>query len=149
MKNVIIILLFLCCKNSYSQTINVDSGYTVNTNEAITSINDIKIQLDKTLDKATTTQGSNEVIIYFINIAEKTLNQTYQLALSKCSVNFKPKLIASQRVWIAYKEDDKKLLNALYIESPGTMHTTTALYRVFEIIEERCKFLQYLVEERI
>ncbi len=151
MKNLILLLVLTCtfASKGYSQSASIDTmAYASADTMAYGNIdlNEIQKQLDKELETCTSTANCNSIVTRYTAYTELLLNQTYKLALAKCTPTFKPKLIASQKVWIAYKENDLKLLGDLYRESPGTMYTTSAGLRVFEILKERTTFLQHIIE---
>jgi uncharacterized protein YecT (DUF1311 family) len=154
MKKIIVLVLFVCCSSVGKSQVVVDTAvveYSVvdTSSNIVYKIDVIKSELDKALDKGLSTSESNKTIAYYYNLAEIALNKNYQLVFSKCSPSFKKQLISSQKLWILYKEDDSKLQIELYNESPGTMYTTMAYYRGFEIIAERCKYLESLNEYRL
>ena len=59
---------------------------------------------------ATTTMGMNWMMSYYISENDRLLNKYYKLALQELTPAMKQRLVESQKKWLAYYENEKKLL---------------------------------------
>jgi len=110
------------------------------------TINDIEQALQKCYDRATDNANTITCAYDASKAANNLLNQLYKKALAIAPTSFKNVLITSQRQWLTYKINDDRLQEKLYAASPGTMYIPMIGHRSFELIKERCIFLEEVIE---
>ena len=97
--------------------------------------------IDKALDACTEKNPSTAGMVECTEIAYKKwdqeLNKNYQALLRKLKPADKQVLISSQRSWIAFRDNEFKLIDSLYDQLQGTMYIPMRYDARMEIVKHR------------
>jgi len=135
-------------KNLYIFTLLLVSCQILNAQNKFSNyktIKEIDVALEKCYNNADNTNLTSNCAYNASDAADKILNQLYKKVLGVVNPKFKPVLINSQRQWLNYKSNDAKLQEELYTASPGTMWIPTLAHRTYELIKERCEYLETIL----
>ena len=97
--------------------------------------------IDKALEACTEKDPSTGGVVECTEIAYKKwdqqLNKNYQALLRKLKPADKQVLITSQRSWIAFRDNEFKLIDSLYDQLQGTMYIPMRYDERMQIVKRR------------
>ncbi|MFZ2961259.1 MAG: lysozyme inhibitor LprI family protein [Candidatus Ozemobacteraceae bacterium] len=104
----------------------------------------IDVQVDKLLAQDESTAGMVQAFARGQELWDKELNKIYQeltKALSKDEAE-KKILVEAQRAWMTFRDQEMKLLHAVYSKKEGTMYRPMAANDVMQITRARALALK-------
>lgn len=100
----------------------------------------IERYIDLRMETDYSTQGMNQTIYEAEKRYDKLLNKYYKALLEKLQGEDKKVLIETQKSWIAFKNNEIKLIGTVFSDKytgGGTMYSNVRADRVFEITKKR------------
>jgi uncharacterized protein YecT (DUF1311 family) len=105
---------------------------------------DIDRKIDALLKRDSTTQGMSAAMIEGYRLWDNELNRVYKELSAKLPTSQKRQLQASQRLWIAWRDAEFKLIDAMYSKVQGSMSQADRRYDRMEIVHQRALELRRL-----
>jgi uncharacterized protein YecT (DUF1311 family) len=105
---------------------------------------DIDRKIDALLKRDSTTQGMGAAMIEGYRLWDNELNRVYKELSAKLPTSQKGQLQASQRLWIAWRDAEFKLIDAMYSKVQGSMSQADRRYDRMEIVHQRALELRRL-----
>ncbi len=97
----------------------------------------IDVALDACLDKYQTTGGMADCFSSAYKKWNQELNKNYQTLMSNLKPAGKRRLKSAQLSWIAYRDNELKLIDSMYDEMQGTMYVPARVDAKMLLVKQR------------
>ena len=104
----------------------------------------IDARIDAMIEKGGSTHGQIRAMTDGYKLWDAELNRVYKKFYGELSATGKPRLQASQRAWIAFRDAEFKFLDAVYSKLEGTMYLPMRVASRVELVRRRAQELERL-----